>query len=81
MALGGPCKHHTSQFERALAQYMGYSYHAFTTIMCENLASDDRYVVKHPYFFDADHYYAWADYEDLEGLGRFLVRQSQKYLE
>ncbi len=75
------CKHHTVQFYKSLAEFTGYSYHAFVTIMCENLATDDRYVIKHPYYYEPDHYYLWSDYTDLEDLGLFLVGLSQKFLE
>lgn len=65
------CKHHTVQFYRELAKFTGSDYHAFCTIMCESLAVLDRYVVKHKYFFEENHYFAWRDY-DLDALARYI---------
>ena len=41
------CKHHTVEFYKRLASATGMPYHAFSTIMCENLATDHRYTAKH----------------------------------
>lgn len=57
------CKHHTVQFYKTLREHTGYSYHAYATIMCESLATDDRYTLKHPYFFERHHYFEWIDYK------------------
>ncbi len=65
------CKHHTVQFYRELAKFTGADYHAFCTIMCESLAVLDRYVVKHKYYFEPDHYFAWRDYS-LDELATYI---------
>lgn len=57
------CKHHTVQFQKYLKSVLGYSYHSFFTVFCENLATDERYVVKHPYFYESEHYFCWVDYD------------------
>lgn len=65
------CKHHTVQFYRELAKFTGAEYHAFCTIMCESLAELDRYVIKHKYYFEPDHYFLWRDY-DLDALAEYI---------
>lgn len=57
------CKHHTVQFYRTLKEKFGYNYHPFFTVFCESLASEERYVVKHPYFFEVGQYFCWKDYD------------------
>lgn len=57
------CKHHTVQFQAHLKSVLGYSYHSFFTVFCESLATDERYLVKHPYFYEPDHYFCWVDYD------------------
>ena len=51
------CKHHTVQFQKALKSFMGYDWHPFFTVMCENLANDVRYTSKYPYLFEPGQYY------------------------
>lgn len=74
------CKHHTVQFYRTLAAYTGYDYHAFCTVMCKALASHERYTSKHPFYFEADHYLEWKDY-DLGILEEYLTQIRAKFLE
>lgn len=73
------CKHHTVAFQALLHQVSGLPYHPFVTIMCENLATDARYTVKHPAYFEEDHYFCWVDY-DLESLREFIERISDRWL-
>lgn len=73
------CKHHTVQFYRELAKFTGADYHAFCTIMCESLAELDRYVVKHKYYFESDHYFAWRDY-DLDALSEYIYFVCETFL-
>ncbi len=73
------CKHHTTEFYRRLAAETRMPYHCFATIMCENLAVDRRYTVKHLYFFEADHYFLWADYE-LQPLADYLAMLTERYI-
>ena len=73
------CKHHTVQFYKTLAAHTGYDYHAFCTIMCESLATLDRYTVKHPYFFDSEHYLLWVDYR-LDILDDYLRMITDRFL-
>lgn len=73
------CKHHTVEFYKTLHSVTGYDYHPFVTIMCQNLATDERYTLKHPYFFEEDHYLLWVDY-DLDILADFLARISDKWI-
>ncbi len=73
------CKHHTVQFYKELHARTDYSYHPFVTVMCENLATDERYTLKHPYFFEENHYFLWVDY-DLDLLADFLARIATMWL-
>ena len=73
------CKHHTVQFYKTLHEVTGYDYHPFVTIMCEALARSERYTIKHPYFFEPDHYFLWVDY-DLDSLSAYLQHLCGKYL-
>jgi len=66
------CKHHTVQFYKTMQKRFGYDYHPFVTIMCENLAVDDRYVLKHPTYFEDGQYFLWKDY-DLDSLEDYLL--------
>lgn len=73
------CKHHTVAFYKLLHDHTGYDYHPFVTVMCENLATDERYTLKHPAYFEEDHYFCWVDY-DLELLRRFVVDRVERWL-
>ncbi len=73
------CKHHTVEFYKRLSAHTGMPYHAFSTIMCEKLAELDRYVVKHPYYFEPDHYLLWRDY-DLQVLADYLAMLTERYI-
>lgn len=73
------CKHHTVEFYKRLAAATRMPYHAFATIMCENLAEDDRYVIKHPYYFEADNYLLWKNY-DLQILSDYLKMITERYI-
>lgn len=73
------CKHHTVRFYKVLQDLYGYDYHPFVTIMCESLATDDRYTIKHPYFFEDDHYFCWVDY-DLPSLSAYIRELTSNYL-
>lgn len=64
-------KHHTVQFYKELKKVSGLDYHPYVTILCESLATDDRYTLKYPYFFEKNHYFCWVDY-DLDALADFL---------
>lgn len=72
-------KHHTVQFYKELQEVTGYDYHPFITIMCDSLATADRYVVKHPFYFETDHYFCWVDY-DLDLLTDFLAHIGDRWL-
>ncbi len=58
------CKHHTVTFSKFLKQKYGYSFHPFVTIFCANLATDRRYTLKAPYFFEPDNYFLWRNYDE-----------------
>lgn len=73
------CKHHTVEFYKRLAAQTQMPYHCFATIMCENLAVDDRYTAKHPYYFEADNYLLWTDYE-LSILAGYLAMLTERYV-
>lgn len=73
------CKHHTVEFYRRLAAHTGMPYHCFATIMCQNLATDERYTLKHPYYFEADNYLLWEDYK-LELLADYLKMLTERYI-
>jgi len=66
------CKHHTVAFYRTLQGRFGYPYHPFVTIFCESLATDVRYVSKHPFYFERAQYLCWVDY-DVDLLRTFLT--------
>lgn len=72
-------KHHTVEFYKRLKAYTGYDYHPFATVMCESLATDDRYTIKHPYFFEEDHYFCWAHY-DVDILADYIARIADRWL-
>ena len=72
-------KHHTVQFYKELQAVTGYHYHPFVTIMCESLATADRYITKHPFYFEEDHYFCWVDY-DLDLLTDFLAHIADRWL-
>jgi len=73
------CKHHTVQFYKTLAEFTGSDYHAYCTIFCDELATLDRYTVKHTFFFEPGHYFCWVDY-DLESLRDFILGLCEKFL-
>lgn len=73
------CKHHTVQFYKELQRLLGYDYHPFATIMCESLATLDRYTTKHPFYFEPDHYLCWVDY-DLDVLADYVARIAAMWL-
>jgi len=72
-------KHHTVQFYKELHAVTGLDYHPFVTIMCESLATDERYTLKHPVFYEEDHYFCWVNY-DLDLLADFLARVTTKWM-
>lgn len=72
-------KHHTVAFYRNLQSVTGMPFHAFTTIMCEALATDLRYTTKHPFFFEENRYFCWVDY-DFERLQVFLKQHIEPLL-
>ncbi|WP_157468878.1 hypothetical protein [Deinococcus murrayi] len=73
------CKHHTVQFYKELHKKFGYDYHPFGTIMCESLSTMERYTVKHPFYFEPDHYFCWVDY-DLDSLADYIARIASRWL-
>jgi hypothetical protein len=84
-ALGGnaderACKHHTVQFYKTLQTVYGYDFHPYVTILCEDLATYVKYVTKAPYFFEADQYLLWVDY-DPALLCRFLNERCRAWLD
>lgn len=66
-------KHHTVQFYKELNELFHYDYHPFVTIMCEALATEEKYTLKHKFYFEPDHYFCWVDY-DFDGLQTFILR-------
>ena len=72
-------KHHTVQFYKELHELFGYDYHPFVTVMCESLATNPRYTVKHPYFYEEDHYFLWVDY-DVDSLRDFVMDLAYRWL-
>lgn len=72
-------KHHTVQFYKELHAVTGLDYHPFVTVMCESLATLERYTIKHPYFFEPDHYFCWVDY-DLDQLADFVSHIATKWM-
>jgi hypothetical protein len=74
------CKHHTVEFQKRLKAFLKIDYHPFITIMCENLATDSRYTIKHPFFFEPDHFFCWCAYDSTSDLCAFLDRVAHKYL-
>lgn len=73
------CKHHTVQFYKELHAVTGLDYHPFVTIMCENLATDHRYVTKHPFYFEDDHYFLWKNY-DVDLLADFVAEITARWM-
>lgn len=73
------CKHHTVQFYKEINAIYGYSYHPFCTVMCEALAVNERYTLKHPFYFQEDNFFCWIDY-DIRLLEAYLKRISEKWL-
>lgn len=72
-------KHHTVQFYREIANLKGYNYHPFVTVMCESLATHERYTTKHPFYFEENHYFCWVDY-DLDLLADFISTIADRWL-
>lgn len=73
------CKHHTVQFYKEIHGVTGFDYHPFVTIMCESLATLERYTSKHPFYFEDGHYFLWEDY-DLDLLADFLAKIAERWL-
>lgn len=73
------CKHHTVQFYKTLKEHFGYDYHPFFTVFCESLATDERYVVKHKYFFEETQYFCWVNY-DQAALTQWVSLLCARYL-
>lgn len=73
------CKHHTVQFYKELHAVFGYDYHPYATIMCESLATLGRYTLKHPFYFEPDHYFCWVDY-DVNELADYIARIAHLWL-
>lgn len=73
------CKHHTVQFYKEINKVFGYDYHPFATIMCDSLATLERYTLKHPFYFESDHYFCWVDY-DLDNLADYISIISTRWL-
>jgi hypothetical protein len=65
------CKHHTLQFQKRLKAFTKMPFHAFVTVMCEALATNPRYTVKHLFYFEEDAYVNWVNY-DVDILEAFL---------
>ena len=72
-------KHHTVQFYKELHELTGLPYHPFITIMCESLATLERYTLKHPFFYEEDHYFCWVDY-DLDLMADFIAHIADRWL-
>lgn len=72
-------KHHTVQFYKQMHELTGYDYHPYVTILCESLATDHRYVTKHPFYFEEDHYFCWVNY-DLDSLADYIAYIADKWL-
>lgn len=73
------CKHHTVQFYNELHAVFGYDYHPFATVMCESLATMERYTLKHPFYFEPDHYFCWVDY-DVDLLADYVAHIADLWL-
>lgn len=73
------CKHHTVQFYKELHKVTQLDYHPFATIMCQNLATDVRYTLKHPFYFEEDHYFLWVDY-DIASLKAYIEKLAAQWL-
>jgi len=73
------CKHHTVQFYKELHELFGYDYHPYVTIMCDSLGTSDRYVTKHPFYYEEDHYFCWVGYK-VEQLDHFISHISRRWL-
>ena len=73
------CKHHTVQFYKNLHSIFGYDFHPFATIMCESLATEERYTLKHHFYFEPDHYFCWVDY-DIDLLADYLALIADRWL-
>lgn len=56
-------KHHTVQFQRNLKSFTKMPFHAYVTIMCESLAKNPRYTVKHAFYYEEGAYFNWVDYD------------------
>ena len=74
------CKHHTVEFYATLHARFGYDFHPFFTVFCEHLATDKRYLSKHPYFFASDQYFCWVDYDDPSPLTAWIDSLCRRHL-
>ncbi len=72
-------KHHTVEFYKVLSERTGYDYHAFSTIFCESLATEDHYTVKIAGLIEPDHYFLWVDYK-LDALREYVEGLVEKFL-
>lgn len=71
-------KHHTRQFYTRMNELLGFEYHPFVTIMCESLATDERYTRKFPDFYEPGQYFLWADY-NIDSLEQFLLEMVRRF--
>lgn len=65
------CKHHTVRFQKELKSVTKMPFHAFVTVMCEDLATEPRYTIKNAFFYEEDAYVNWINY-DLDLLKKFM---------
>jgi hypothetical protein len=73
-------KHRTVQFYKTLHDRLGYSYHPFVTVWCEDLATNPRYTRKAKYLMEKDQYFLWVNY-DLELLCEWLRARCEAWLD
>jgi hypothetical protein len=59
---------------------MKCDFHPYVTVFCENLATDEKYTRKFPYFFEPGHFFLWQGY-DLDLLGEFLRSRCSAWLD
>ena len=65
---------------KTLRAMFGYPYHPFVTILCESLATSERYTIKSKYFFEPYNYFNWVGY-DLELLRKYLTGRCREWLD
>jgi hypothetical protein len=70
-----------SATQKELRAFLGCSYHAFFTVLCDNLARDERYLVKHPYFFEKGQYFCWVNRDDIAPLKEWVDGLCARFLE